>query len=92
MYIVVSKPGGYFYAIPLEGNQILYRKIEHLLTRPVGRPRKKLIILYHSFRYRAASWEIARRVVAKVELHAAGLLPGVGFIVTNLRWTFSSVA
>ena len=82
---------GYFYAIRLIPNQNLYRKIEHLLTRPVGRPPKKPIILYRSFRYQAASWKIARRVVAKVEWHAGELFPRVGFIVTNLRWKSSNV-
>ena len=82
---------GYFYAIRLKGNQILHGKIEHLLTRPVGRPPKKPIILYHSFRYQAASWKIARRVVAKIEWHAGELFPRVNFIVTNLRWKSSNV-
>jgi len=82
---------GYFYAIRLKGNQILYGKVEHLLTRPVGRPPKKPIVLYHSFRYQAASWNIARRVVAKIEWHAGKLFPRVGFIVTNLRWKSSNV-
>ncbi len=45
---------GYFYTIRLKGNQTLYGKVEHLLTRPVGRPPKKPIVLYHSFRYQAA--------------------------------------
>ena len=74
-----------------EGNQILYGKIEHLLTRPVGRPPKKPIVLYHSFRYQAASWNIARRAVAKIEWHAGELFPRVNFIVTNLRWKSSNV-
>jgi len=82
---------GYFYVIRLKGNQILYNKIEHLLTRPVGRPPKKPMILYHSFRYQAASWKIARRVVAKIEWHAGELFPRIGFIVTNLRWKSSNV-
>ena len=82
---------GYFYAIRLKGNQNLYRKIEHLLTRPVGRPPEKPIVLYHSFRYQAASWEIPRRVVAKIEWHAGELFPRIGFIVTNLRWKSSNV-
>jgi hypothetical protein len=81
----------YFYAIRLKSNPILYNKIEHLLTRPVGRPPKKPIILYHSFRYQAAIWHIARRVVAKIEWHAGELFPRVGFIVTNLRWKSSNV-
>jgi hypothetical protein len=81
----------YFYAIRLKGNQILHSKVEHLLTRPVGRPPKKPVVLYHSFRYQAASWDISRRVVAKVEWHAGELFPRVGFIVTNLRWKSSNV-
>jgi hypothetical protein len=81
----------YFYAIRLKGNQILDKKIEHMLTRPVGRPPKKPVVLYHSFRYQAASWDIARRVVAKIEWHAGELFPRVGFIVTNLRWKSSNV-
>ena len=47
--------------------------------------------MYHSFRYQAASWEIARRVVAKIEWHAGELFPRIGFIVTNLRWKHSNV-
>jgi hypothetical protein len=82
---------GYFYAIRLKENRILHQKIEHMLTRPVGRPPKKPIVLYHSFRYRAASWKIARRVVGKVEWHAGELFPRVNFIVTNLRWKSSNV-
>ena len=82
---------GYFYAIRLKGNNILQSHIEHLLTRPVGRPPKKPIVQYHSFQYRAASWDKSRRVVAKIEWHAGELFPKVGFIVTNLRWKSSSV-
>jgi len=81
----------YFYAIRLIGNPILHDKIEHLLTRPVGRPPKKPIVQYHSFRYQAASWDIARRVVAKIEWHEGELFPRIGFIVTNLRWKYSNV-
>ena len=51
----------------------------------------KHIILYHSFRYRAASWGIPRRVVAKIEWHAGELFPRVGFIAANLRWKSSNV-
>ena len=81
----------YFYAIRLKGNNILQGHIEHLLTRPVGRPPKKPIVQYHSFRYQAASWDIARRVVAKIEWHEGELFPRIGFIVTNLRWKYSNV-
>jgi len=81
----------YFYAIRLKANNILYGKIEHLLTRPVGRPPRKPIVLYESFQYKAASWRKSRRVVAKIEWHAGELFPRIGFIVTNLRWKSSNV-
>ena len=82
---------GYYYAIRLKGNNILQGHIEHLLTRPVGRPPKKPIIQYHSFRYQSASWEQDRRFVAKIEWHEGELFPRVGFIVTNLRLKSSNV-
>jgi hypothetical protein len=74
----------YLYAIRLPANEVLYRQIEHLLTRPVGRPPEKPIVWYHSFEYQAASWDKPRRVVAKIEWHRGELFPRVGFIVTNL--------
>jgi hypothetical protein len=81
----------YFYTIRLKDNAILHDKIEPLLTRPVGRPPKQPIVLYKSFQYQAASWDKVRRVVAKIEWHAAELFPRIGFIVTNLRWKSSNV-
>ena len=75
---------GYLYAIRIPANDVLEREIAHLLTRPVGRPPKKPIVLYAGFLYRAATWKQHRRVVAKVEWHAGELYPRVGFIVTNI--------
>jgi Transposase DDE domain group 1 len=77
---------GFRYAIRIKANAVLERKIAHLLTRPVGRPSRKPKKFYANFRYRAASWDQARPVVAKVEWHAGELFPRVGFIVTNLKW------
>ena len=74
----------YLYAIRLPANQNLQRAIEHLLTRPVGRPSRAPKRICESFTYQAKSWETARRVVAKVEWHQGELFPRVGFIVTNL--------
>jgi Transposase DDE domain group 1 len=82
---------GFRYAIRLKANAVLERKIAHLLTRPVGRPSRKPKVFYHSFRYRAGSWDFARRVVAKVEWHAGELFPRVGFIVTDLKWRAKKV-
>jgi hypothetical protein len=76
---------GFRYAIRLKSNAVLERKIAPLLKRPVGRRSRKPKVFYHSFRYRAGSWECARRVVVKVEWHAGELFPRVGFIVTNLK-------
>ncbi len=81
----------YLYAIRLKDNAILHDRIEHLLTRPVGRPPKQPIVLYESFQYQAASWDKSRRVVVKIEWHASELFPRVGFIVTNLRWKANNV-
>ncbi len=76
---------GYRYTIRIKSNAVLERGIEHLLTRPVGRPSHKPKVFYHSFQYQAKSWQRARRVVAKIEWHAGELFPRVGFIVTNLN-------
>ncbi len=76
---------GYLYAIRLKANKVLYDKIDHLLTRLVGRPPNKPIVWCESFRYQADSWDKPRRVVAKVEWHKGELFARVSFIVTNLR-------
>ncbi len=76
---------GYRYAIRIKSNAVLERRIDHMLTRPVGRPSHKPTVFYHSFQYQAKSWQRARRVVAKIEWHAGELFPRVGFIVTNLN-------
>ena len=76
--------GGILYAIRLKANANLDREIDHLMTRPVGRPSKKPKVIFHSFSYQAASWKRPRRVIAKVEWHEGEFLPKVGFIVTNM--------
>jgi hypothetical protein len=76
---------GVKYAIRIPANESLERDIAELLTRPVGRPSHKPVVWYKGFLYRAASWKMARRVVAKVEFHFGELFPHVGFIVTNLE-------
>ena len=72
------------YAIRLPANDNLERNIAELLTRPVRRPSYRPVVRYRSFLYQAATWNRARRVVAKVEFHFGELFPRVGFIVTNL--------
>src|SRR5450756_1526854 len=82
---------GVKYAIRIPANNSLERDIAELLTRPVGRPSQKPVVWYKGFLYQAASWETARRVVAKVEFHTGELFPRVGFIVTNLETPSRSV-
>ncbi len=75
---------GILYAIRLKANNNLYSQIDHLMTRPVGRPSRKPKVFFHDFSYQAASWKSSRRVIAKVEWHEGELLPRIGFIVTNM--------
>ena len=84
LYRLLEKEG-YQYVIRIKSNAVLEREIEHLLTRPVGRPSHKPKVFYHNFQYQAKSWQRARRVVAKIEWHAGELFPRIGFIVTNLN-------
>jgi len=72
------------YAIRLKANANLSREIDHLTTRPVGRPSKKPKVFLHAFSYQAASWKSSRRVIAKVEWREGELIPRIGFIVTNM--------
>jgi len=74
------------YAIRLPSNQVLQREIAHLLVRPTEWPSPKPIVSYHDSVYQAQSWNVSRRVVAKMEWHQGELFPRVGFIVTNLSY------
>ena len=68
----------------IKANSRLYDHVEHLMTRPVGRPSAKPKVFYHDFTYRSGSWDRSRRIIAKIEWHAGELFPRVGFIITNL--------
>ncbi len=74
------------YAIRLRANEVVQRDIAHLLVRPTEWPSQKPIVSYHDFAYQAQSWNVSRRVVAKVEWYQGELFPRVGFIVTNLSY------
>jgi hypothetical protein len=74
------------YAIRLRSNPVLERAISHLLVRPTQWRSQGPVVYYHDFIYQAQSWNIPRRVVAKVEWHREELFPRVGFIVTNLSY------
>ena len=74
------------YVIRLPANDVLQKQIQYLLAPPNEWPSGKPIVSYHDFAYQAQSWDLPRRVVAKVEWHQGELLPRVGFIVTNLSY------
>ncbi len=75
---------GFKYTIRLPANTVLQASIGWLLKHPVGRPPHEVRRYHASFRYRAGSWNKARRVVANVEGHPGELYPRVGFIMTNM--------
>ena len=79
------------YAIRMPANKSLELEIEDILFRPPGRPSRKPLVRYKSFRYQAKSWTTPRRIVAKVEHHQGELFPRVGFIVTNMVLSSRSV-
>ena len=82
---------GVDYVIRIPANRSLKLEIEDILFRPPGRPSRKPLVSYKSFRYQAESWSRARRVVAKVEHHQGELFPRVGFIVTSMSLPSRSV-
>ena len=86
-----SEERGVQYAIRIPANNSLELAIEDILFRPPGRPSRKPLVRYKSFRYQAESWSKARRIVAKVEHHQGELFPRVGFIVTSMSLPSRSV-
>ncbi len=61
-----SEERGVQYAIRIPANKSLELAIEDILFRPPGRPSRKPLVRYKSFRYQAESWSKPRRIVAKV--------------------------
>ena len=82
---------GVKYAIGIPANKSLELATEDILFRPPGRPGRKPLVRYKSFRYQAESWSKPRRIVAKVEHHQGELFPRVGFIVTSMSLPSRSV-
>ena len=86
-----SEERGVQYAIRIPAHKSLELAIEDILFRPPGRPGRKPLVRYKSFRYQAESWSKPRRIVAKVEHHLGELFLRVGFIVTNMTLPSRSV-
>jgi hypothetical protein len=67
---------GFRYAIRLKSNAVLERKIARWMIRPVSRPSVRPKVCYHNVRYRAGSWDQARRVVVRYAVQLARMAPG----------------
>jgi len=50
---------GILYAMRIKANSRLYEMVEHLMTRPVGRPSARPKVFYHDFTYRAGSLHLS---------------------------------
>ena len=74
------------YTIWLSANTVLQREIALLLVRPAEWSSRRPVVSYHDFAFQAQSWNVSRRVVAKMEWRQGELFPRVGFIVTNLSY------
>lgn len=75
-----------FYVTGLTGNSILYKnvtnKINEAKERYIKNSDKRTIKLYHTFYYKAGTWDSQRRVVAKIEYSDKG--SNVRFVISNL--------
>ena len=69
------------YAIRIPANKSLELEIEDLLVCPPGRPSRRPLVRYKSFRYQSGSWNTSRRIVVEVEHHQGELFPRVSFSV-----------
>ena len=74
------------YAIRIKENSRLAEMVKDWMKRPVGKDKKKIIVVYKDFLYQAESWDKPRRIVAKIEYHPDEIFPIVRFIVTNLKY------
>ncbi len=61
-----SEKRGVQYTIRIPANKSLELAIEDILFRSSGRPGRKPLVRYKSFRYQTESWSKPRRIVAKV--------------------------
>jgi len=76
---------GVDYVIRIKENSRLEEMVTDLI-KSIKRDKDKIVVVYKDFPYQAASWDKARRIVAKVEQYPDELFPRVGFIVTILKW------
>lgn len=82
-----SAQEGVRFATGITGNSVLNRKAAHVIEtseesfKRTGKPVKR----YHTFTYKAGSWEIPQRIITKVEVNEKGT--NVRYIATDL-WEY----
>lgn len=76
---------GVEYVVRIKGNNRLEELVTDLI-KTIKEDNQRVATVYKGFSYQAASWDKARRIVAKVEQYPDELFPRVGFIVTSLKW------
>lgn len=76
---------GFRYANRPKSHPVMERRIARWMTRPVGRPSHQPKVFYHDVRYRAGSWDQARRRGSD-RLACQRVVPTSGLHVTNLKW------
>jgi hypothetical protein len=79
------------YVTGLTGYSILQQQVLSHIKRAkqIYKEQKRTIRLYHSFYYKANSWNSYRRVVAKIEMTEHGL--NIRFVVTDMRQAKANV-
>ena len=73
------------YAIRIKSNSRLEELVADAV-KSIKKDKQKIVTVYKDFSYQAASWDKARRIIAKIEQYPDELFPRVGFIVTSLGW------
>jgi len=73
------------YTIRIKSNSRLEELVVDVV-KTIKKDKQKVVTLYKTLSYQAASWDKERRIIAKIEQYPDELFPRVGFIVTNLKW------
>jgi len=73
------------YTIRIKSNSRLEELVADVV-KTIKKDKQKVVTLYKTLSYQAASWDKERRIIAKIEQYPDELFPRVGFIVTNLKW------
>lgn len=75
-----------FYTTGLTTNEVLESMVEAHIARAkkIYEQNKRKVVLFHSFNYKAETWDKYRRVVAKVEILDDGKL-NIRYIITNMK-------